>query len=352
MARNGSGTYSLPGGNPVVTGTTISSTVHNTTMSDIATAITASLAKDGQTVLTGPLDFNGVELILDADGDTTFHASTDDQIDIRVAGADDFTITPNALTALSGSSILTDTISETTSANGVVIDSVTLKDGGITASADVTGLTFAATGDTAAGDNASMGYTAAEGLILTGQGSTSDVTIKNDADTTVLSIATGTTTVAMAGAVTVAGAAVVGSATVVSGYDAAVVGAGSTDVLIGSTDASGVTLVLDGNSNGDGSGGDYAYIQHVSTGLGFNVPGTQTLKLQVGGTSEMTMDATTTTIATNDLVVTAGVVIITTPTTPASAAATGTIGTIAWDTGFLYICTGTDTWKRVAIATW
>ena len=46
-------------------------------------------------------------------------------------------------------------------------------------------------GDTAAGNAAAVGYTAAEGLILTGQGSTSDVTIKNDADATVLSIPTG-----------------------------------------------------------------------------------------------------------------------------------------------------------------
>lgn len=52
MPRNGSGTYTLPAGNPVVTGTTISSTVHNTTMSDLATGITNSLAKDGQTVPT------------------------------------------------------------------------------------------------------------------------------------------------------------------------------------------------------------------------------------------------------------------------------------------------------------
>jgi len=56
-------------------------------------------------------------------------------------------------------------------------------------------LTVEATGDTSSGDNAAMGYTAAEGLILTGQGSTSDVTIKNDADATVLSIPTGTTNV-------------------------------------------------------------------------------------------------------------------------------------------------------------
>jgi len=38
--------------------------------------------------------------------------------------------------------------------------------------------------------------------------------------------------------------------------------------------------------------------------------------------------------------------------TPASAAATGTTGQIAWDASYIYICTSTDTWKRVAIATW
>jgi len=53
--------------------------------------------------------------------------------------------------------------------------------------------TFEPTGDTAAGDNAAIGFTSAEGLILTGQGSSTDVTIKNDADATVASIATGTT---------------------------------------------------------------------------------------------------------------------------------------------------------------
>ena len=33
-------------------------------------------------------DFNGAELVLDADGDTTLHASTDDIIDLRIAGSD------------------------------------------------------------------------------------------------------------------------------------------------------------------------------------------------------------------------------------------------------------------------
>ena len=66
---------------------------------------------------------------------------------------------------------------------------------------DFTAATLNADGDTSAGDNAAMGYTAAEGLILTGQGSTSDITIKNDADATVFSVATGTTTGTFAGTV-------------------------------------------------------------------------------------------------------------------------------------------------------
>jgi microcystin-dependent protein len=59
MPRNGSGSYVLPSGNPVTTATTISSTVQNNTSSDIATALTASLAKDGQTVPTANLPMGG-----------------------------------------------------------------------------------------------------------------------------------------------------------------------------------------------------------------------------------------------------------------------------------------------------
>ncbi len=38
--------------------------------------------------------------------------------------------------------------------------------------------------------------------------------------------------------------------------------------------------------------------------------------------------------------------------TPSSASDTGTAGTVTWDANFMYVCTATDTWKRVAIATW
>ena len=59
--------------------------------------------------------------------------------------------------------------------------------------------------DTAAGDDANIGYTSAEGLILTGQGSTNDVTIKNDADADVIKIATGGTTTTFTGDITMTG---------------------------------------------------------------------------------------------------------------------------------------------------
>lgn len=55
MSRNGSGTYTLPAGNPVVTGTTISSTWANNTLQDMATALSGSIAADGQTPITGAL---------------------------------------------------------------------------------------------------------------------------------------------------------------------------------------------------------------------------------------------------------------------------------------------------------
>lgn len=63
MSRNGSGTYSLPAGNPVVTGTTISSSWANNTMSDLAAAMTDSVAADGQTPMTGNLDLNTHKIV-------------------------------------------------------------------------------------------------------------------------------------------------------------------------------------------------------------------------------------------------------------------------------------------------
>jgi len=72
-----------------------------------ADTLFTSLATTGNLTVGGVLDINGTAdgLVLDADADTTISADTDDTINIEVAGADDFVITANTLTAASGSSI-------------------------------------------------------------------------------------------------------------------------------------------------------------------------------------------------------------------------------------------------------
>jgi parallel beta-helix repeat protein len=59
MPRNGSGVYSLPAGNPVVSGTIIETAWANPTMSDIAQALTDSLPRNGAAPMVGPLVLSG-----------------------------------------------------------------------------------------------------------------------------------------------------------------------------------------------------------------------------------------------------------------------------------------------------
>src|SRR5215475_6931986 len=61
-ARDGNGNYILPAGNPVVSGTPITSSWANTTMSDIGNALTGSIARDGQSPATGDLAMGGYKL--------------------------------------------------------------------------------------------------------------------------------------------------------------------------------------------------------------------------------------------------------------------------------------------------
>ena len=60
------------------------------------------------------VDLNANEMIIDLDGDTSITADTDDQIDIKIAGADDFRFTANTFTALSGSTIAAQALTATT----------------------------------------------------------------------------------------------------------------------------------------------------------------------------------------------------------------------------------------------
>ena len=71
--------------------------------------LTVTSAKlSGNLVAPGTFDMNGQELILDANANTSITADTDDQIDIKIAGADDFRFTANNMNILSGSTLTVD----------------------------------------------------------------------------------------------------------------------------------------------------------------------------------------------------------------------------------------------------
>ena len=115
--------------NNVIQQPTTNYTVSGTTLTIVGTAVAsgdviyarhtgvalpigeASAVTEGTTI-----DLNGGsdKLILDADADTTISADTDDQIDIKIGGADDFQFTANTFTAQSGSTIAAQALTATT----------------------------------------------------------------------------------------------------------------------------------------------------------------------------------------------------------------------------------------------
>ena len=103
--------------NNVIQQPTTNFTVSGTTLTIVGTAVANgdplyAIHTSGAvpSTLASKLDTNGVSdaLILDADGDTTISADTDDQIDIKIAGADDFRFSANAMNVLSGSTLTID----------------------------------------------------------------------------------------------------------------------------------------------------------------------------------------------------------------------------------------------------
>jgi hypothetical protein len=90
-SRNSSGTYSLPAGQPVVSGTTISSTVHNALASDLATELTSSLDRSGRGAMLAPLQLsNGTvaapSLTFGTDADTGLYRVSANQLGITAGG--------------------------------------------------------------------------------------------------------------------------------------------------------------------------------------------------------------------------------------------------------------------------
>ena len=215
-------------------------------------------------------------------------------------------------TAIASKAVILDTNKDYTGIRNLTIsgelDAATLDISGaidvagnsVLASVDVTGVATAATfepdGDTAAGDNAAIGYTSVLGLILTGQGSTNDVTIVNDADATVMGVATGTTTANFAGQVT--GTGFTGTLDGILGSGAA---AAATVTTLNTSGAVNLNLVTDSTSSTSGAlivDGGVGIAKKLFVGTDLDVDGTTNLDI-VDIDGAVQIDATLT-IGAND----------------------------------------------------
>ena len=93
-----------------------------------------------------------------------------------------------------------------------------------------------------------------------------------------------------------------------------------------------------------------ARVQAIATNVG---SGTEAFDLQVllmaaGATPSLVAKFT----SSGDLGIAGDTINVPVTRTPASATDPGTAGDICWDASYIYVCVATDTWKRVAIATW
>jgi hypothetical protein len=95
MSRNGSGTYTLPAGNPAVTGTVISSGWANNTLSDIATEMTDSLDRSGKGGMLAALQLTDgavgtPSLTFVTDTTLGFYKSAAGQVSLSIGGNQKF----------------------------------------------------------------------------------------------------------------------------------------------------------------------------------------------------------------------------------------------------------------------
>jgi len=140
MSYNGSGTFNInSAGQPVVSGTVISSTAFNALTADLATGLTTALTKDGQSTPTANITLGGYKITNLAAGTAAADAVRFDQLTsagvplITVAGTADAitgTITPS-LTAYTTGGLFsfvvgsTNTTAVTLNIDGVGVKSVT-----------------------------------------------------------------------------------------------------------------------------------------------------------------------------------------------------------------------------------
>jgi hypothetical protein len=107
MARNGAGTYSLPANsiNPAVAGTVIEAADFNETLPDIATALTASIAIDGQTTTTARVPFSqGVSTGAGTNSATAYSATSDTTSGLYFPAANQVALSAGGVAALTSTS--------------------------------------------------------------------------------------------------------------------------------------------------------------------------------------------------------------------------------------------------------
>lgn len=114
-----------------------------------------------------------------------------------------------------------------------------------------------------------------------------------------------------------------------------------------------IDLGINGNNFSSGSwtvsgpNDGYVYVNGGNLTVGTDSAG-KTVAVHVGG---VLAENIVTTFTETEVNVAANLVISNTHV-PTLANSTGTTGTIVWDSNYIYICVGTDTWKRANISTW
>ncbi len=161
MSYNGSGVFTInTAGQPVITGTTISSTTFNTLTADLATGLTTALTKDGQSTPTANIGMGAFKITNLAAGTVASDAARLDQVQggaatfITVAGTDTLTgTTTPALAAYATGNQFSFVVANTNTG------AVTLNVDGIGAKAITrTGTTALVAGDMVAGQAVEIIY--------------------------------------------------------------------------------------------------------------------------------------------------------------------------------------------------